>query len=153
MTLIRWNPRKEQWDPFASLTEIQEEMNRLFDSVFTRPLARSEFDFVPVVDIEETPEQFVVKADLPGVAPQDVKVNLMGDTLTLRGERQQESSHSAGNLLRSERVHGAFERSFTLGTPVRADQVKATFKDGVLEVHVPKAEEARLREIEVKVGS
>ncbi len=149
MALIRWTPAQT---PMRDLVGMQDEMNRLFDSVFGRTPARTGFDFVPVVDIEETPEQFIIKADLPGISPKDVKVNLMGDTLTIRGERKQESTKSEANLVRCERVYGSFERAFTLGAPVRADQVKASFKDGVLEVQVPKAEEARLREIEVKVG-
>ncbi len=149
MALIRWTPAPT---PMRDLVSMQEEMNRMFDGVFGRPLARAAFDFSPVVDIEEDAEGFVLRADLPGVPPKDVKVSLMGDTLTVKGERKQENGKSDGNMLRCERVYGAFERSFTLGTPVRADQVKATFKDGVLEVRVPKAEEARLREIEVKVA-
>jgi len=149
MAIIRWTPQS----PVRDLVSMQEEMNRLFDNVFGRPGARgSAFDFTPVVDIEETPEQFLVKADLPGCSAKDVKVHLMGDTLTIRGERKQESEQRESNVLRNERVYGSFERSFTLGTPVRSDQVKANFKDGVLEVQIPKAEEARLREIEVKVG-
>lgn len=138
--------------PMRDLVTMHEEMNRLFDSAFGRPAARAAFDFVPVVDIEETPEQFVLRVDLPGVAQKDVKVHVMGDTLTIRGERRQESSEKEGNWLRCERTSGTFERSFTLGAPVRADQVKAICRDGVLEVQVPKAEEARLREVEVKIG-
>jgi HSP20 family protein len=107
---------------------------------------------VPVVDIEETPEQFVLRMDLPGVAQKDVKVHVMGDTLTIRGERRQSGTEKDGNWLRCERSHGVFERAFTLGAPVRADQVKASYRDGVLEVSVPKAEEARLREVEVKIA-
>ena len=149
MALIRWMPAAS---PMRDLTTMQEEMNRIFDGAFGRPLVRPVCDFCPVVDVEENAEQFVLKADLPGVPPQDVKVSLMGDTLTIRGERKQESSKSDASVLRNERVYGSFERTFTLGAPVRADQVKASFKDGVLEVRVPKAEEARVREIEVKVG-
>ncbi len=152
MTLVRWNP-----SPFAStrdLPSIQEEVNRLFDSFFTRSHLRGDLNpvFSPSVDIEETAEEFVLKADLPGVAQKDVKVSLMGDTLTLRGTRKQESANGEGNAHRIERAFGMFERTFTLGTPVRADQVKAQYRDGVLEIRVPKAEEARMREIEVKVG-
>jgi HSP20 family protein len=149
MAIIRWNPPAP---PLRDLVTMHEEMNRLFDSAFGRPGARAAFDFAPVVDIEETPEQFIIRADLPGVAQPDVKVHVMGDLLTVRGERKQDGAQKDGNWLRCERAHGTFERSFTLGAPVRADQVKATFKDGVLEIHVPKAEEARLREVEVKVG-
>ena len=149
MAIIRW---AQPGPPMRDLVTMHEEMNRLFDGVFGRPGARAAFDFVPVVDIEETPEQFVLRVDLPGVAQSDVKVHVMGDTISLRGERRQESETKDGSWLRCERSHGTFERSFTLGAPVRADQVKAAYKDGVLEVQVPKAEEARLREVEVKIG-
>jgi HSP20 family protein len=149
MAIIRWNPPAP---PLRDLLTMHEEMNRLFDGAFGRPSARAAFDFVPVVDIEETPEQFALRVDLPGVAQQDVKVHVMGDTLTIRGERRQAVNEKDGSWLRCERTYGTFERSFTLGAPVRADQVKATYKDGVLEVRVPKAEEARLREVEVKIG-
>jgi HSP20 family protein len=148
MAIIRWTPQP----PMRDLVTMHEEMNRLFDSVFGRPGARAAFDFVPGVDIAETAEAFVMRADLPGVEQKDVKVSLMGDTLTIRGERRQETQDKDGNWLRCERAYGIFERSFTLGAPVQGDQVKASYKDGVLEVRVPKAQEARLREIEVKVG-
>ena len=105
------------------------------------------------VDIEETADEFVIKADLPGVTQKDVKVSLLGDTLTIRGERRQESEKKDGSAHRTERMHGMFERTFRLGTPVRSDRVSAQYRDGVLEVHVPKAEEAKLREVEVQVAS
>jgi HSP20 family protein len=149
MTLIRWGSAPVT--PIRDLTNF-DEVNRLFDGLFTRGTPRSDLSaiFTPAVDIEETPTEFVVRMDLPGVAQQDVKVSLMGDTLTIRGERRQESPKGSNHRL--ERVHGTFERSFTLGTPVRSDQVKAQYRDGVLEVRVPKAEEARMREIEVQAG-
>lgn len=150
MTLIRCMPLT----PVRDMVSMQEEMNRLLDSVFSRSgvCAPGESPFTPRVDIEETPEEFVLRADLPGVSQKDVKVSLLGETLTIRGERRSEGATKEGGLLRCERVYGAFERSFTLTAPVRADQVKATTRDGVLEVRVPKAEGARLREIEVKAG-
>ncbi len=149
MAIIRWTQPNP---PMRDLVTMHEEMNRLFDSAFGAPQgARAAFDFAPVVDIEETPEQYEIHADLPGCSQKDVKVHVMADTLTIRGERRQETREQA-NALRSERVYGTFERSFTLPAPVRADQVRATFKDGVLDIVVPKAEEARLREIEVKIG-
>jgi HSP20 family protein len=152
MTLVRWSPTRIT--PLRDLTNIQDEMQRLFDGLFTRGTLQGDLSaiFTPAVDIEETPEEFVVRVDLPGVAQQDVKVSLMGDTLTIRGERRQESPAKVGNQHRLERVHGTFERSFTLGTPVRSENVKAQYRDGVLEVRVPKAEEARMRQIEVQVG-
>jgi HSP20 family protein len=93
----------------------------------------------------------VFRADLPGVNAKDVKITVSGDTLSLRGERKREDKKTEGSLHRIERSYGSFERSFTLGAPVRADQVRAAYRDGVLEIRVPKADEARAREIEVQV--
>lgn len=149
MTLIRWTPNRNR-----SLTSFHDEMDRLVDTFFNnRPLATFDAEsFAPPVDIEETPEAFVLRADLPGMSQKDVKVSLTGDQLTLRGERRRENEKREGAVHRTERVYGAFERTFTLTSPVKGEQVKATYRDGVLEVRVPKAEEARVREIEVQVG-
>jgi len=151
MAITRWSaafPRTR------NLVGIQDEVNRLFDSFYSSwpQRAGNGAGFSPAVDIQESPEEFILWADLPGLSQKDVKVSLMGDTLTIRGERRQEEVQQEGSMHRTERLYGSFERSFTLGTPVRNDKVKATFRDGVLEVRVPKAEEARLREIEVQVG-
>ena len=152
MTLTRWNPIP--LTPIRDLVNMQDEVNRLFDGFFTRGTVRGDLNgvFIPTVDIEETPEEFVVRVDLPGVAQKDVKVSLIGDTLTIRGERKPGDTPKNGSYHRVERVHGAFERSFSLGAPVRSDSVRAQYRDGVLEIHVPKAEEARMREIEVQAG-
>lgn len=149
MTLIRWNPVSTT----RELARVQDEFDRMFDRFFDRGF-RADLApaFTPAVDVEETPDSYLLRADLPGMRLEDVKVNLMGGTLTIRGERKTETNGSRGNMHRIERVYGAFERSFELGKPVHADQVKATYKDGVLEIQVPKAEEARLREIPVQVG-
>lgn len=149
MALIRWN---SSYPAGRDLLAIQDELNRFADSFF-RPAPRDHAGFAPVVDINETPEEFVLQLDLPGISQKDVKVSLMGDTLTIRGERKLEKQEKKdGNTLHVERAFGTFERSFTLHAPVRADGVKASYKDGVLEIHVPKADEARLREIEVQVN-
>jgi len=148
MSLVRWTP---VFRPARDLVTMQDEVNRFVDSFFRGDTLRGNLAaFTPAVDIEESPEEFLVHADLPGLDQKDVKVNLMGDTLTIRGERKEEKKETAGTALRIERSYGAFERSFTLGAPVRAEGVKATYRDGVLEVHVPKAEEARRREIPVQ---
>ncbi len=152
MRMIRWSP-----EPFATMRNfgtVHDEINRLFDGAIARAVPDGDQSavFTPSVDIEETPEAFVVRADLPGVAQKDVKVSVLGDTLTIRGERRQATAAGNGSHHRLERLHGAFERSFSLGAAVRNDQVRAQVRDGVLEIHVPKAEEARMREIEVQVG-
>ncbi len=150
MAIVRWSPITGR-----ELTTIQDEVNRLFDGVFGRSSFSQDLAqaFTPAIDVEEKPEEFVVHVDLPGVSSKDVKVTLTGDTLTIRGERKLDRESKNGGRRRVERSYGSFERSFTLGTPVRSDKVQATYRDGVLEVHVPKADEARVREIEVQVGA
>jgi HSP20 family protein len=153
MALTRWSPTSALTSP-RDLLGIQEEVNRLFDSFFGPRWVGPDGTalFTPAVDIEETPETFILRADLPGMSQKDVKVSLTGDTITIRGERKQESRKGDANMQRSERVYGAFERSFTLGAPVDKDRVKATYRDGVLEIVVPKAEEARQKEVEIHVA-
>src|SRR5206468_3824827 len=125
--------------PGRDLTTVQDEMARLFDGFIGAPgRGDSLAAFSPAVDVEETPEEFVVRADLPGVAQKDVKVSLVGDTLTIRGERSEERKRKDGGYHRVERSHGAFERSFSFGTPVKDEGVNAQVRDGVLEVRVPK---------------
>lgn len=151
MTLVRFLPGRSR-----DLTSLRSEMDHLFDNFFgNRPFysAADAADLMtPPVDVEETAEGYVFRADLPGMTEKDVKVSLVGDTLTLRGERKRESESQEGSVHRTERVFGAFERTFTLPKALRGDQVKASYRNGVLEIRVPKAEEARVREIEVQVG-
>jgi HSP20 family protein len=129
-------------------------MNRIFDTFFGTPATRTGWEptFRPALDVEENAEEFIVRVDIPGMNQKDVKVSLMGETLTIRGERKNERTTKDGNVRRVERSYGAFERSITLDAPVRNDKVTATYRDGVLEIHVPKAEEARVREIEVQTS-
>jgi len=147
MSLVRWLPRRNG----SSLATLPNDLDRLFEDFFPGPSRSDWASLVPAVDVEETPEAYVFRADLPGVSSKDVKVTVTGDTLTLRGERKREEKKTDG-AHRIERSYGSFERSFTLGQPVRTDQAKASYKDGVLEIHVPKADEARPREIDVQVG-
>ena len=151
MTLVRFLPGRSR-----ELTTFRTDLDQLFGGIFGNgPLytpAGADAPIAPPVDIEETAEGYQFRADLPGVSEKDVKVSLVGDVLTLRAERKRETESRDGNVHRIERRYGTFERSFTLPAPVRGDQVKASYRNGVLEVRVPKAEEARVREIEVQVG-
>ena len=149
MSLIRWNPshvRARELDAF------HDEVNRLFGDLWSPAGVRAAHElFVPSTDIEETPELFILRLDVPGVSQKDVKVAILGDTLTIRGERKSETESKDSSVYRRERRFGSFERAFKLGRAVRADQVQASYRDGVLEVRVPKSEEARVREIEIQV--
>jgi len=151
MTLVRFLPGRSR-----ELGSFRNEIDQLFDTFLThRPFYSApavDNLLAPPVDVEETAEGYVFRADLPGMTEKDVKVSLSGDTLTLRGERKRETDTKSGDVHRTERLFGAFERTFTLPAPVRGDQVKASYRNGVLEIRVPKAEEARVREIEVQVS-
>lgn len=148
MTLIRWTPRADR-----ELARFHNQFDRMFDDLIGNSWQGDRSPaFVPPIDLEENAEGFVLRADLPGMSQKDVSVRLVGDTLVIAGERRTSETAKDATAHHKERVVGRFERSLTLGTRVRADQVEATFRDGVLEVRIPKADEARVREIEVKVG-
>ena len=145
-----------RWDPFRDLISIQDRMNRLFDQTLAR--TRGEEDegiatstWMPAVDIYETPDQVVMKAELPGLSRGDIEINIRDNTLRLRGERKFEKEVKEENYLRIERAYGSFQRSFTLPATIQQDKIKAVFKDGVLELSLPKAEEARPKQIKIEV--
>jgi len=143
-----------RWDPFRDLISIQDRMNRLFEQTLARTreeegIAAS--TWMPAVDIYETPDQVVMKAELPGLTREDIEINVRDNTLSLRGERKFEKEVKEENYLRIERAYGSFQRSFTLPATIQQDKIKAVFKDGVLEVSLPKAEEARPKQIKIDV--
>jgi len=107
--------------------------------------------WTPAVDITEHDDQFVVKVELPGVNKDDVKIMLENNILTIRGEKKQEKETKKENYHRVERSYGSFQRSFTLPTTVKSDKIDAVYKDGILQIALPKAEEAKPKQIEVKV--
>lgn len=146
--LIRWTP---QTDLFRS------RVSRLFDQAFDEflsPLSGSEElssrGWLPPVDIRETDEALTLHAEIPGLTKDDVNITLENNVLTISGERKFEKDAKKDNYHRIERAYGAFSRSFSLPANVRTDQVRASFKDGVLTVSLPKAEEAKPRRIEIK---
>lgn len=147
MTLIRWTPTRTT----PAVVTLHDEVNRLLDSIWDRP-ASVAAAMAPAVDVHETKDAYVFRADVPGFDQKDLKVTLQDDVLSIRGERRRDAAASQGTVHRSERAFGAFERTFTLPQPVQSDDVKASYRDGVLEVTVPKSAQAQPREIEVRVG-
>jgi HSP20 family protein len=146
MALVRWSPVRNSFGPHS-------ELNRLMDDFFGRRLdVESPAVWHPVVDIEESPEGYSVRAELPGMRLEDIKITVADNTLSIRGEKRREEEKKGTTYHRVERVYGAFERSFSLSHAVAADKIEATYRDGVLEVSIPKAEEAKAREIQVKVA-
>ena len=144
MAAIRWRPlgqSLERWDPGRDMSDLQQELNRLFDSFFGRgpqgtgqPAAGLERAWAPVMDMYETKDELVVAVELPGVNEKDVQLSMTGDVLTLRGERASAPDPSQHAQYRGERWYGRFERSVALPIPVQADRVKASYRDGVLTI-------------------
>jgi HSP20 family protein len=148
MALVRWDSSRE-------LSSLQSEMNRLFQSFFDTPAGSAGGGvrrWHPAMDLLETEQHFVLRADLPGVAEEDVKVELEDNVLTISGERRQEQELKKGGYHRIERATGAFARTLTLPEGVDADAVQASFDKGVLEVLIPKPEQRKPRRVAINVG-
>jgi HSP20 family protein len=137
------------------MERLQSEMNRIFDGLNNTPDGRTNSlmqggrMWSPSVDVAENAQEIVVHAELPGMKQDDIDIELTGDTLTLRGERKFENEERKENFVRIERSYGRFQRSFTIATPIQHDKVTASYRDGILEIHLPKSEEQRPRKVQV----
>lgn len=153
MAMTRWSPfgTVDRWDPFRGVSDIQNEVNRLFDSVAGRPATTGSGErmWLPAVDVRETKDDVVLSFDIPGMREKDIQLSITGDLLTVRGERRFERDETDQSYHRVERVYGKFERSVQLAMPVQTDKVTASYRDGVLEVKLPKADELKPREIKI----
>jgi HSP20 family protein len=139
--------------PFRGATTLQEQINRVFGDVVARAGEESNLTpWAPAVDIYETENELVVKADLPDVNPQDLDIRVEGNILTIRGERKFENKVNEENYLRVERAYGSFSRSFSLANSVKSDAIKADYQNGVLTLSLPKREEAKPKQIKVNVN-
>ncbi|MHB8658094.1 MAG: Hsp20/alpha crystallin family protein [Solirubrobacteraceae bacterium] len=148
MALIRWEPVRE-------LNTIQNEMNRLFNTFFEAPAPAGGAPlrrWVPAMDLVETGDDFVLRADLPGLSEDDVHIELEDSVLTIAGERKAEHEERQEGYYRVERASGAFSRSLTLPDGVDPDSVKANFERGVLEVRIPKPEARKPRKVSISVA-
>jgi HSP20 family protein len=147
-----------RWDPFRELEEMSDRLNRMI----TRPGAgqtaaqgkevMTVADWAPTVDISETEAEYAIKAELPEVKKEDVKVTVEDGVLTLQGERKQEKEEKGKKYHRIERSYGRFVRSFTLPDSVDESKVRAEYTDGVLHLHLPKSEKAKPKQIDVKIA-
>ena len=145
------------WDPFRDLMNLQQRINRVFNDS-TRTVSNSadeEFNsgsWSPVVDIRETDESYEIKADVPGVKKEDISIDIGENTLTIKGERKFEKGNSKENYIRVERTYGSFTRSFALPQNVDRGNIKAKYKDGILDLVLPKKEEAKPKKINIQVS-
>lgn len=145
-----------RWDPFRELEDMSDRLNRMFARPATWQAQDREVmtvaDWTPTVDISETDTEYVIKAELPEIKKEEVKVTVEDGVLTITGERKQEREERGKKFHRVERSYGRFVRSFTLPESVDEAKVKAEYIDGVLNLHLPKSEKAKPKQIEVKVG-
>ena len=146
MNLIRWQP-------FSDMVALRQAMDRLFDDSFVRPSRFAglfgEGADMPI-DMYQTDEDVVVKASVPGVNPEEIDVTIAGDTLTIKGETKTEEEIEKENYFRKERSYGAFSRSILLPSSLQTDKAEASFENGVLTLTIPKAEEAKPKQIKIK---
>lgn len=154
MAMERWRPGRGliPWRPFREL----EEMERYFEDLFGRPLwpavwrrLPSETGWAPAIEVFEKEDKFVVRAELPGMKEEDIDVSVVGNTLTIKGERKAESEVKEEDYYCCERSYGSFYRAITLPTNVDTEKIEASYGDGILEVNLPKAPEAKEKKVTI----
>jgi HSP20 family protein len=145
MALVRWEPMRE-------LDSLQSEVNRVFDAFFGNGSETRARRWVPAMDLVETDEHLVLRADLPGLERDDVSIEVKDGTLTVSGERKAEHEEKAEGYHRVERAYGSFSRSLTLPRGVDTDQIDANFDRGVLEVRIPKPAESKPHRVAIGAG-
>jgi HSP20 family protein len=142
------------WRPFRELERMRREMDRLWESFFEeRPRRKIEElgEWGPSLDLSETKNDLIVKAEVPGIDPKGIDISLSNDVLTIKGEKKQEKEEKEENYHFIERSYGAFSRSIRLPREVQSDKINASYKNGLLKVALPKSEEAKKKEIKIKV--
>jgi HSP20 family protein len=141
-----------QFQPFRGVSTLQDQINRLFSETFDRSSDEANLTpWAPAVDIFETEQNLVVKADLPDIKPEELDIRVENNILTIRGERKFEKKVNENNYLRVERSYGSFSRSFSLASTVNTEAIQADYKNGVLTLSIPKREEAKPKQIKVHV--
>ena len=153
MTMIRWQKSdSNSWNPFEELSVLHDEVSRLFGSPL-RNVTKTQFfnSWAPVVDLYEDKDNLIVKAELPGLKKDDIDVSLHDGALTISGERKTEQKREEAETYRTEQFFGRFQRSIGLSVSVAAEKVSADYKDGILTVTLPKTEEAKPKQIQVRM--
>src|SRR5436190_2487741 len=154
-SLIHWQrPHLATWPAFGQLTGLRDEIDRLFEAPLAELARTSQLlsGWTPALDMYEDKDNVYVRAELPGMKKEDIDVSLHNGSLNISGERKNEEEFKDAEVYRSERFVGRFQRALTLPTPVAADQIKAQYKDGILNITLPKADEAKPKQIDVKVN-
>jgi HSP20 family protein len=143
-----------RWQPYGAVASLQDSINRLFQDAFPRSLSDEDFAlsaWKPVVDIFDKADAIVIHAELPGVTKDKVSIEIKENVLTLKGEREEVKEVNEDKYFRKERSFGSFHRAFTLPSAINPDNIKASFKDGVLEIEIPKPEEQKPKQVQIKI--
>ena len=148
-SLTRWQSPELSTSAFGSLFGLRDELDRLFDKSFGVHLSRS---WSPALDLYEDKDNVFVKLEVPGVKKEDIQISLQDGELSISGERKTEEKFEGAQVRRTERFVGSFQRTVTLPAEVKGDQVKAEYKDGILTVTLPKAEEAKPKRIQISAN-
>lgn len=151
--LTTWKPFREL-APFRDFDRMRQDMDRLWGSFFERGISgrRGEmYDWLPSLDVAETKNEIVVKAEVPGMESKDIDISLSDGVLTIKGEKKQEKEEKEEDYHLIERSYGSFTRSVQLPTKVRSDKIQASYKNGVLTITLPKSEEIKKKEVKIKV--
>lgn len=152
MNIIPWKARGAGVDLFEDLEDLQREMNRLFDVNFPHLGKKGNGgSWAPAVDVMDEKDHIRVKAELPGMKKEEIEISLDNNILTIKGEKKEEKEVKEKDYIRSERYYGAFHRAFTLPAGVDAQKVNAVYKDGILEITLPKREEAKAKQLKVDI--
>ena len=155
MNIIKWQrPQLANWPNIGRLSDLRDEIDRLFESPLTELTRTSQLlsGWTPPLDVYEDKDHFTVKAELPGMKKEDIEVSFHDGSLSISGERKTETKHEDAEVYRSERFFGRFQRTVSLPAAIAADKVKASYKDGILAITLPKTEEAKPKHIDVTVN-
>lgn len=149
---MRWDIAK--WDPFRDMVSLRDEVDKVFKDFFGRlPAERrlAEGYWFPTVDLEESPDEVAITAEIPGMRKEDIHISISGDQLSITGERRKEEEEKGKTYHRIERSYGRFQRTVALPTEVLSDKARASYKDGLLKITLPKAEKVKPKEIAIEV--
>ena len=148
MELVKWRPRR--YAPVAPY-----DFDRVFDRMLQNwagPASKQEFDWNPSIDVSESDEEIVVKAEVPGVSPEDIDISIDDNNLVISGEKKQESEEKDRNYYRVERSYGSFRRSLALPSGADVENIKASSRDGILSIVIPKSNDRKSRKIEIEAS-
>lgn len=154
MAITQWKPFRglERWEPFHELESLQQEMNRLFERLMPHGNGSSTaMVFIPSAEMEETPEEVHLKLEIPGLEAENLDVQVMEDAVSISGERKSETKTEEKGMVRSEFRYGKFERVIPLPAHVKNNQAKAEYKNGILNLTLPKAEEDKKKVVKIKI--